>query len=216
MRNFIYKYYQLNIWLICLVLIMIYIVSLLYEFTYLFTDEFYFKVLPNIDTKEIAEFIIKDREQNWINFLLIPIIILLPAFLISLPIFIGTIFENIKVKYRDVFSFTLKSQIVFAVNYFVTVILKSLGVVECNMQTVNNNYYYQSARIFFKDSEIPYWAIYPLQYINIAEILYFIFLTLGVKQMLGYNTKEGIKFMLSYYCLGVFLWILFVVFLLSI
>ncbi|MEA3318145.1 MAG: hypothetical protein U9R54_09325 [Bacteroidota bacterium] len=207
------KYFRTNNWIILLILAIIYVVSLNIEFKFVFTDDFYFQSFKNQDSDNIMNFMLKDREVNWINYLYIPVIIIIPTILISLCFFVGTIFNNIKISFVKIFSISLKSQIIFAINYLVSVILKCSGLIERNYNNINNNYDFQSARLFFRNEDVPYWLIYPLQCINITEIIYILFLSIGIQFILKIKYFNAIKFTALYYGIGLIFWIIFSVFL---
>lgn len=207
------KYFRTNNWIIFLILATIYVVSLNIEFRFIFTDDFYFQSFKNQDSGKITNFMLKDRELNWVNYLYIPVITIIPAILISLCLFVGTIFNDIKTSFIKLFSISLKSQIIFAINYFVSVLLKWSGFIERNYNNINNNYDFQSARLFFSNEDLPYWLIYPLQCINITEIIYILFLSVGIRFAIEIKYFKAIGFTTLYYGIGLVIWIIFSVFL---
>jgi hypothetical protein len=207
------KYYKSSNWGVFVILATIYILSLNIEFKFIFTDEFYMQSFKNQDSESAINYMLKDREYNWINYLYIPVITIIPAILIGICLYVGSIFINIKISFVKLFNISLKSQIIIAVNYFVSVILKSSSLIERNYNNINNNYDFQSARVFFRNEDLPYWLNYPLQCINITEIIYILFLAVGVQLVFKIKYPKALGFTTLYYGIGLVIWIIFSVFL---
>jgi len=212
MNYLINKYFNLNIWLVILGLILIYIISFNIEFNFIFTDTFYFDAFKNQERDKIISFMQRDKSIEWINYIYIPVIIFIPSFLISLCLYVGSFFfSDILLKYFNIFSITLKSQIIYAINYLFSVMLKWQKVLDRNLYNINNNYDFQSARLFFKNKDLPYWLIYPLQCINITEFIFILTLSFGIQLIIKTKFIKTLKFVIFCYGVGLIIWIVFTV-----
>lgn len=214
MKDVIEKYFKANNWIILIVLIAIYAIALTIEFSYVFTDDFYTTSLESKQSFEsINNFIIKERGSQWVNYPITIIIVLIPTLLVAFCLNIGAVFNNFKVSFSNLFGIALKAQLVFALNYLITVILKSVGIIDFTYSSVNNNYKFQSLLVFFETSSLPYWLLYPLQCINIAEGVHMLFLALGISFLLNKKIGNSLLFVLLWYGMGLLFWIVFSVFL---
>ena len=70
-----------------------------------------------------------------------------------------------------------------------------------------------SLQILLYHSNLPGWAVYPLQLINFFELFFILFAAklISVKQNLGY--RESLVFVLSTYVPGLLLWAITVIYL---
>lgn len=214
MHKLIERYFRANNWVVLIVLIIIYSIALTIEFNYLFTDDFYISALEGKRSLEsIDNLIIKERNSQWVNYPMAIAVVLIPALLIAFCLNIGTVLNNYKVSFLKLFGITLKAQLIFALNYLVAVILKSTGILEFTYSSVNNNYKFQSLLVFIDTKSSPYWLLYPLQCINIAEGLHMIFLGYGISVLLNQKFAKSLFFVLLWYGVGLIFWIVFSVFL---
>ncbi|MDD2279501.1 MAG: hypothetical protein PHD06_09925 [Bacteroidales bacterium] len=214
MRELIKRYFKANNWVVLIVLIAIYAIALTIEFSYVFTDDFYISSLESKRSLDsIDNFIIKERGSQWVNYPITIIIVLIPTLLVAFCLNIGAVFNNFKVSFSNLFGIALKTQLVFALNYLIVVILKSVGIIDFTYSSVNNNYSFQSLLAFFDTSSLPYWLLYPLQCINIAEGVHMLFLALGISFLRNKKFGNSLLFVLLWYGMGLLFWIVFSVFL---
>lgn len=207
------KYLKLNIWLALLFICLIYVLALIIEFNFLFTDDFYKNVLSTFSTEKISNYISQERESEWVNFLIVPIITIVPALLITFWTYISLYIVNIKIGLFHLFDKSLKAQIIFAFNYIITVLLKTGNVIEQDMNTINNNYLYQSILAFFNTESVHPLLRYPLQCVNITEVIFVLFLTYSLKDILQMKFLKALKFTSLIYLSGLLIWIVFSIFL---
>ena len=136
-----------------------------------------------------------------------------PQRLISFAINIGVILNDYKISIKEIFVITLKAQIVFAINYLIATILKWQGIIERNRENINNNYDFQSLVVFFQDKQLPFWKFYPLQNINITEIIHLLVLSFGFAWIAKIKFMKAFLFTLIFYGLALLIWIIFTIFL---
>jgi hypothetical protein len=208
------KYFQLNTWLVFLIVYGIYAVSLVIELNYLFTDEFYFNALSGSDksASDIISFIKADRAQDWINYPFAILIILVPTIGATIAIYLGSVTSSDKACLKDIFKISLKSQIVFAISYLAGILLKLLGIVQISPANINDRFGYQSLLMFFNTSRLPRWSIFPLQSINISELLFMLVLAVGFAAIAKYAYPKALGRVALYYGLGLLFWIIAVAF----
>lgn len=192
----------------------IYFVSLWIEFNYIFTDNFYKSSLIKTfhNENQIFDYILKDRGLEWKNYAFIPLLVFSITCLIALSIFIGFNTVEQKISIKDSFKITLQSIIVYPLNYFITVILKLFHVLSYKFENVNDIYKYQSVLRFINIEKLPQWAIYPLEKLNITEFVYFLVLALFINLHFHFKLKKSIKYSIIIYGIGLFIWIIFSVF----
>jgi len=218
--NYAQKYFAYNTKTIFIIIVAIYALAITLELNFVFTDEFYTESLSEKScynsSEKITVFIAKDRQTDWINYPMIIVIVLFPAIFIGTALFIGAILKEYKYKYKDFFSIALKAQIIFAINYLIGIILKWQSLIDREFYNINNNFDYQSLLVFFKNQKLPIELIYPLQNINIAEIIHILFLSLGIKILFNVKYIKALGFVSVFYGFALLTWIIFTVFLITI
>ncbi len=214
MKYLLSKYLKINIWIVFGVIVTIYFVALTIEFKFVFTDDFYHQSFDAKNSYEqVQSFIIADRNKEWLNYPFAIFRILIPSTLITSLFYLGKIIREFKVSFFELFEVALKAQMIFAINYILAVILRLRDLIDGDWASINNNYYYQSLLIFFRESNLPYWLYYPLQCINISEFLHILILTFGIHSITSLKFKSSLSFVLVFYGAGLLIWIIFTVFL---
>lgn len=173
MKKFLDNYFKANTWIVFAIIVIMYFIALTIEFKFIFTDEFYINAFESKKNFEsIQNIMANDRNEEWLNYPIAIIIVLFPSLMIAFALNIGAVFNEYKIKFTDLFKITLKAQLIFAINYLIATMQKWQGIVERHFGNINNNYDFQSLAYFFKDKGLPFWILYPLQNINITEIVY--------------------------------------------
>ncbi|GHS85978.1 hypothetical protein FACS1894201_06340 [Bacteroidia bacterium] len=213
MQHLINKYYASNNWLVLLALFLIYALALTLEFNFLFTDQYYADplVASGKNMEFIQERLAKVHSTDWVNYPLALVVILFPAFAVAFCLNIGVLFNNYKLQFQSVFDVSLKASAVFAINYLLAVILKISGVINLPRASINDTVAFQSALTFFDVSQLPYWLLYPLQCVNISEVVFILFLAYGMKRLLDAKYLRSLLFVLLWYGLALLVWIVFTV-----
>ncbi len=201
-------------WLFFLVTYAIYTIALIIEINYIFTDQFYADAFVGTDAtqKDITNFINNDRSQDWINFIIVIPIIILPALATTIPLYINSVIDELKLKLKGIFQISLKAQTVFAISYLIGVVLKWQGVIKFTYGNVNDRFAYQSLLVFVDNNDFPTWLYYPLQTANITELSYILILAWLYSKLGKLKYINSLAKVLLYYGIGLIFWIVFVVF----
>lgn len=211
--NIFNKYFKSNTWIVFILIALIYAVAITIELKYIFTDDFYIKHLSSRKTVDfIQNFIRAERKTEWFNYPLIPVIILVPAAITAFILYAGIVFHNYKVKYSAIFKVAIKADLVFAVNYFIAIILKATGVIKPDISLINDNYYYQSLLVFFNKAKLEFWQIEFLKNINITLIVYILFLSYGMAWLMPAAYKKAVKIVGLWYGVAILCWLTFKIF----
>lgn len=132
--------------------------------------------------------------------------------MIASCLFVGFNISGTKITFKKSYKISIQSFIIFSLNYFVTVILKISGLLSYNVSNVNDVYHYQSLPRFLGLKNLPQWATYPLDKINISEIVYVFFLGVIIYYNLKLSKIESIKKALIIYGIAMIFWIIITVF----
>jgi hypothetical protein len=70
-----------------------------------------------------------------------------------------------------------------------------------------------SAFSFLNPKEIEPWLVYPIQLLNLFELLYWLALAYQLKDVLGKSFKASLGFVAATYGVGLFIWVVLITFL---
>ena len=148
--------------------------------------------------------------MRWISFLLVPLLILLRLFLVTLCLFIGSFFfaEMNGKKFKDWWSVTMVAQSVMLV-YSVILCTVNIGF-GANKAMELTTY---TSLLFLGGENIEPWVRMPLAAINVFEILYWVVMALLVGRLCGTSFGKSFKFVMSTYGVGYLFYISFLMFL---
>lgn len=74
-------------------------------------------------------------------------------------------------------------------------------------------FYPLSALQLFEVKSLATWQIYPLQLVNIFELVYWILLAYWLKRLLNITLTKGMELVVTSYGTGLLLWVVFITFL---
>ena len=123
---------------------------------------------------------------DFLNYLWMPIHVIGIALFTTICIFLGFNIMGIRLAFNKAFKYSLQASIVFSFNYLLLTLLKILGVVTYNYNTVDDVYFVQSLGRLFTRFNWPDWAYGILGRISIVEFL-FLFCTINNHSKINKN-----------------------------
>ena len=180
---------------------------------YVLVDAVYYNSFGEQLADDRIEKMISMRDEwAWLSYLLIPVLVVLQVFLITICLNIGTILFNYRIGFVKLFRLVMKVQLLPTV---VQLIATLVAWQFLNIQTFDDlaksNFYAISA--LFNLSDIPKWLYYPLHTINILEVAFCLVLAFGIRYVLSLDYAKSLRFVGLTYGLGLFFWVTFMVFL---
>jgi hypothetical protein len=154
------------------------------------------------------------RRLTWIGYAFTPIILLIKFSLVSLVLYTGIVFCNIqdKVSLGSVFKIVVASEIVFVI----ASLLKFLWFYffAGNYDLNDLGFFYPLSLInFFKTSEVNKLWIFPLQTVNIFQVIYIISISFGLNKVCKVENPDSDKIVLLSYLPALGLWVTLIMFL---
>ncbi|NBA78875.1 hypothetical protein GOQ04_25205 [Emticicia sp. ODNR4P] len=70
-----------------------------------------------------------------------------------------------------------------------------------------------SALQLFDVQKLPSWQVYPLQLMNVFELIYWVLLAYWLKKLLNLSLNKSMEVVASSYGTGLLLWVVFITFL---
>ncbi|MDP3002806.1 MAG: hypothetical protein Q8N38_06745 [Bacteroidales bacterium] len=154
------------------------------------------------------------KRISWISYAFTPIMLLIKFSLISLVLYIGIVFLNIqdKVSLGSVFKIVIASEIIFVC----ASLLKFLWfyLFAGNYDLNDLGFFYPLSLInFFKTAEVSRLWIFPLQTVNLFQIIYIISISYGLNKVCKIEKPDSDKVVLLSYLPALVLWVALIMFL---
>lgn len=178
---------------------------------FIIKDDLYYQTLgEQLARERIKEFLEFKHKWDWIAYLIIPVILFFKFLFVALCLETGSIFQGYKTSFKQMFHIAMFSELVFLFAQMLKTVVISLA----KLEDLNELQYIASFSLLniIKNKNIDPWYIYPLQTINIFEIIYWLFLALLLKTILQKEYPSMIKFVLSTYGIGLLILIVVVMF----
>ncbi len=168
--------------------------------------------IDQLSYERISEMLEQGRNWKWLSYLLLPIILLLKLFLVSVCLTIGALIINFNKEFEDFFRTALVAEFIFLLPLLIKLFWFSLF--QTNYSLPDLQYFYPlSALSLFNPQDIETYLIYPLQLINLFEVAYWILLAKGVQSGTNTGFYSSLGFVASSYGVGLLLWVIVVLFL---
>jgi hypothetical protein len=143
---------------------------------------------------------------------MVPVMLFLKCNFITLPLFIGGVFFNLKISWKEWLGITLVGEIVFIVAFTTKFIWFYF-----NSESIDLLYYRYFTPLslinLFNLSKIQNLFIYPLQTLNLFELIYWLVLSYLISMKVKISFWKSFEFVLSTYGVGLFIWVVFISFL---
>lgn len=151
------------------------------------------------------------RRWAWVSYAIIPVYYLVKMFLVSVCIYTGTILADVDISFRKVFQVTLFAEAIFLVPVIVKIVWFVWFQTDYTLLDVQSFYPFSLLNFFDRDA-LDSWLIYPMQVINLFEMIYFLLLAYGLYLATKRSYWKMLGLALYTYGAGLFIWIISVMF----
>ncbi|MDI9878355.1 hypothetical protein [Flectobacillus longus] len=180
---------------------------------FLVSNTLYYNSYSEQLTIERIEGIIEESHKwAWLGYLLVPVIYYIKLSLIALVLQTGFFFFERKVSFSIIFKAVMLAEIPFLI---VPVIKLFWFLFIQTHYTLNDLQYFfpLSALQLFDAQKLPSWQVYPLQLLNVFELIYWVLLAYWLKKLLNLSINKSMEVVASSYGTGLLLWVVFITFL---
>lgn len=186
--------------------------STYYLQTNVLTDEVYYNSLAGqFTTDKISSIIHTKQRIGMLSYLLVPIGLLLKITLASFCLYTGLQFTSYTLPFRTVLKIALFAETAFVVYVLLRLFLLSFFY-EINTFNELQSFAPLSVFSFLDASTVPKYLQYPLQTLNLSELLYCLLLAAGLRFFLKQPLSKMLWIVLASYGLGLLCWMVCVVF----
>lgn len=204
---------KISVFTVLLICYVIYAIALTLEFQCIFTDDFYKNIYSGTENIEYVQTLISLNQNSiLLNFIIAVFIVVIPAYAVAVCLWVGFSLIEKEVLFRESLKVSIWANLIFPINYLISVLLRISKILPYNEMNVDNNFRYQSILSVIK-ADVPDWLIYPLEKINMTELAFILLLGYFISNSLHYSMSASIGYAFLFYGCGLLLWIVFSVFL---
>ena len=178
----------------------------------IFNDSFYYSVLNEKFTIEKIDEILNYKKRMEGATYCIPILIIfIKCTLVSILIFIVMMLYEIEIKLKNCFKIALIAELM----PLISIIIKTLYFYiypANNIESVQNFNPFGISN-YINHNSIPKYFLYPVQQLNIFEVLYWLLLAYGIKYLANIDLKKSLIITSLSYGVGLAIWCIFIMFL---
>lgn len=162
--------------------------------------------------ERIIQIIEDTKKWQWLTYLFIPFLTLLKCFLVACCLYIG----GFLIKSNEGLGSFFKVAVVVEFTSLLPMVAKIIwfGFIHRNYGLEGLTHFAPfSALSLFSKGNVATWFVYPLQLLGLFELLYWMVLAAQLKEPLKRSFAGSLGFVASTYGIGLFIWVLFVMFL---
>lgn len=177
------------------------------------SDELIFDSLADqISYERIVEFLDEGKNWKWLSYALLPLIVSIKIFVVATCFKTGNLFLNTDIPFGRFLSIVTNGEFVFVIPTCIKFVWYAFFSSSFSLQDLQ---YFSPLSIFslFNPAEVEPWLMYPLQLLNLFEVAYWCVLAWQLKSIFGKDFSDCLGFVASTYGLGLFVWVIFVMFL---
>lgn len=182
------------------------------EYVLVSDDLLYDFLAKQLSYERINELIAEDKSWKWVTYVFNIILISLKLFLISICLSIGTLVLGIENSFKKLFELIVNAEFIFLILPVLKLLWFSLYQTNYTLEDLQ---FFSPVSVFslFNPKDIDPWLTYPLQLLNLFELLYFFALAYQLKEVLGKSLAGSLRFVASTYGVGLLIWVVLVMFL---
>ncbi len=203
--------HNFNYWYLYTAIVVLYTITYYITVEYIYTPSFYHEWLSGIvDHNKIEYSIEKKKKYTLIGYIIQPITVLLKCAALTCALYAGITIFSVTVSFRNCFKIVLLAELVSFCASFAKVAAYFLLP---SLTAKNFQYFFPlSITSIFSLEGFPEYLRYPLNQLNIFEVIYWMILTYGLRSLSSIAWTNAAGIILCSCGLAVFLWHLTIIF----
>jgi hypothetical protein len=187
-------------------------------FTYVYnawilTDQLIYQSFSDQLQLYSIETLLQGRDRFWwVSYLVQPVMIFVKVSFLVLCVSIGAIFSDVNFKVSSIYKTGLYSEFIFIIGQFI--FLANLFFNRSNLTLDTTvNYFPLSILSYIGIENVVQWLHYPLQTLNLFELVYVICISWLLSKQWKPGFVESLNIVIPSYGIGLLVWMVLVVFL---
>ena len=200
-----------NRWQFYILIILLYFVISFVTNEIILTDSYFYSDYGSQLTAERIEKIISSRHHYaWVTYVFVPIYIYLKTSIVALIIFAGAFLFDSVVSFADCFRIALVAELAPLLSGLIRVVYflfyPPVSIKAAQMFSP------LSISQFIDLEKIPSYFMYPIQLLNVFEVLYWSLLIICVASFLKVKLKKSLQIVATSYGISLVIWVLLISF----
>jgi hypothetical protein len=189
-----------------------------------FLIDFLFRFILNIDNllqnsltekltkKELVHYFAFQDKWQWVTYVFVPLLIFVKTAIITSVLYISTyFFSTVAVTFKQLWAMVVQAELIFLL-----VPVFKIGW----FYFFQTNYTLEDIQYFMPLSainitgyhDLATWFIYPMQVLNVFELVYIVYLSYQIGYLTQTNADRGLKIVGTSYLPALLLWVVVVMF----
>lgn len=196
-----------------ILLVIAYCLTFLVQYT-LISDALYIDSLSRQFTYEqIENLLVKGKKWEWLGYVLLPFVYLLRCALVASCLSLGFFFMSNRFEFGKMFQVAVQAEFVLLIPAVLKIGWFLFIQTNYSLQDLQT-FYPLSVLSIFDHTTLEPWLLYPLQVLNVFEVVYWVGLAWGIsKQLSGMDMNRSINVVVSGYLPALAIWVAVVMFL---
>jgi hypothetical protein len=212
--NLIVRYYNLKGSRLFILIVVLNLIILFLSRAGLINEIVFYNTFSEQFTYDRSLKLFNDMKRfSWIGYVLSPVILLIKCSLVSIVIYIGIVFIDIrdKISLGSVLKVVIASEIIFIGASLVKFLWFYLFAGNYDLNDLG--FFYPLSLInFFKAGDVSKLWIFPLQTVNLFQLVYIISISFGLNKVCQIGKSDSEKIVLVSYLPAMVLWVALIMF----
>jgi hypothetical protein len=166
----------------------------------------YLSLAESLTNNQIQEIFAFQIRWHWLEYLIIPIILLIKTSLIASILYMGIFFfSKIPITFKQLWNFVIIAEFIFLIVPIIKTIWFYFFQTDYTLEDIQYFYPLSALNIVGYKGLEP-WLIYPFQIINLFELAYWLILAYFIGKITENNMDRGLKIVASSYGSALLLW----------
>lgn len=174
-------------------------------------DVLYNSYAEQLSNESILEILNEQDKWKWLTYAIAPLLCGVKFFLVACCLLVGSMFFDLKLKFNEAFKAALLADVVFIIPMLIKVFWFLVIEKEYVLQDIQQFSPLSIISIFDAKTLGLLW-FYPLQTLNVFELLYIFSLGFWVYQFGAKSYEKGLNMVLGSYVPALFIWVILVMF----
>ncbi len=177
---------------------------------FVLTRELYYNTyIESLSAERIDQLFEEGKKWNFLTVLLIPLWLIIKISFPAICLFVGLTLKGMAGSFGQLFNIALKAELIFTLANMTRCAVLTLS---SGMDSMTDLNYYPLSLLSITGSRVdPVWLAYPLQSLNLFELVYWLTLAGGLTISLQQGFDRMLRLVLGTYVTGFAMWILLVV-----
>lgn len=198
--------YDINGWLVFAGICLVYFFSSFYLQQFVLTDSVYYNSMPGLDEHEIEEAIHLKESAGIFAYVMVPVTTAIKILFAAFCVYTGLLLTGNSVQFKKIFRIALFAEFAFVIATLIRLIILAFFTDMDNFDQLRS---FAPLSLYSLIGSAPAYLTYPLQTINLFEVLYVFLLAAGLQYFLQRPLKKMLLLAICSYGLGLIAWMVF-------